>query len=107
LAFLKKLEFPSSAFVALFLTGLQVFFLLSYHRLQLLALINNRGCQEIEDNLGLEQHKLHQELKEKGEITVANQVIKKQKIWSSPRINYSIPLFLIAIIWIWVIDTAT
>lgn len=103
----QKLEFPLSAIFALFLTGLQAFFLFSYHRLQLLSLINNRRCQEIEDKLGLEQHKLHEELKVKGKITVANQEIKKQKIWSSRRINYSIPLFLIAIIWIWVCATVT
>ena len=103
----QKLEFPLAAIFALFLTGLQAFFLLSYHRLQFLSKINNLRCQEIEDELGLKQHKLHREIKEKGKVTIANYEIKKQKIWSSPVINYLIPWVLIVIIWIWVFTTNT
>ena len=101
----QKLEFPLSAIFALFLTTLQAFFLLSYHRLQWLSKINFLRCQEIEDMLGLKQHKLHREIKEKGKVMIANYEIKKQKIWSSPVINKLIPLVLISIIWVWVCST--
>ena len=101
----QNLEFPLSVIFALFLTALQAFFLLSYHRLQWLSNINFLRCQEIEDVLGLKQHKLHRELKEKGKVMIANCEIKKQKIWSSPVINNLIPWVLIAIIWIWVCTT--
>ena len=103
----QKLEFPLSAILALFLTTLQAFFLLSYHRISWLAKINMLRCQEIEKDLRLQQHTLHRRIDDEGEVRIAGELIKKQKIWNSPAVNNFIPSVLIVIIWVWVSITTT
>jgi len=101
----ENLQFPLSLFYALFLTGLQTFFILSFYRLRWLSTINYLRCQEIEEILGLKQHKLHREINEGKEVNIAGKQIKKQKVWSAIVINYLISSILIIIIWTWFMYT--
>jgi len=99
----QNLGFPLSVLFGLFLTALQVFFLISYRRIHWLADIKALRCQEIEEILGIKQHRLNREADDHS-IQIADKEIKPQ-FWSSPKINNLIPIFLIGVIWAWVCYT--
>jgi len=99
----QNLEFPLSILFGLFLTGMQFFVLITYRRIHWLANINVLRCQDIEEMLGIKQHKLHREANDHP-IKLAGKEIKPQS-WRSPKINYFITIFFIAIIWLWVCYT--
>jgi len=91
-------------FLALFITGLLLFFLLSYWRIRWLAFIHIKRCEEIEGKLGISQHSLQHKANDKT-ITIGDKKIKPQ-LFSGVHINSIIPIALIAIVWSYVIFLA-
>jgi len=105
----QNLEIYQSVVLGIFLILLQVFVLGFYHRIHWLSRVQFLRCQEIEKQLGLQQHLNHRklgDLKKQNNyegIKIADETIKPQKYISSPNITKGISLGLIVLIVAWVI----